>query len=297
MTYSIVARDAATGQLGVAVESRYFSTGSVVTWAEAGVGAVATQSFARIDYGPELLALMRDGRDPRSALNERVAADDGRAVRQVACVDAAGRVAAHTGELCIADAGHITGGGFAVQANMMANDRVWPAMRDAYERASGDLAGRMLAALNAAQAAGGDIRGQQSAALLVVGGEQSARPWLREIELRVEDHRDPLGELARLLRMHRAYQLSDEGEAAILKGDIDAARAAFTRAVELAPEDEQLQFFAGLALLRGGDEANATPLLRSAFATAPGFADLVPRLVRLGTVQQELLARIEALRP
>lgn len=298
MTYSIVARDPATGHLGVAVQSRYFSTGSVVTWAEAGVGAVATQSFARIDYGPEALALMREGQDPMSALGVLVAADEGRAVRQVACVDSGGRVAAHTGERCIGDAGHIIGDGYSVQANMMANGRVWPAMRDAYEGASGDIADRMLAALDAAQAAGGDVRGQQSAALLVVGGTRSDKPWQgREIELRVEDHPRPLDELARLLRMHRAYALSDEGEAAILRGDIDGARSAFERSLALAPEDEQLQFFAGLAMLRGGLEDEGMRLIGAAFATAPGFADLAPRLARLGMVEPDMLARIEALRP
>lgn len=298
MTYSIVARDPATGQFGVAVESRYFSTGSVVTWAEAGVGAVATQAMAKVDYGPEALALMRAGRGAQEALDALVAADDGRALRQVAVIGATGSAAAHTGALCIADAGHSIGDGFSVQANMMANERVWPAMLDAYERAGGDLADRMLAALDAAQAAGGDIRGQQSAALLVVGGARSDAPWRgREIELRVEDHPRPLDELRRLLGLHRAYRLSDEGEAAIIAGDLAKAREMFGRAFALAPEDEQLRFFTGLALLRAGDVAEGERLLRSAFTTAPGFADLVPRLVPLGLVSPGAAARIETLRP
>ncbi|HEY8173386.1 MAG TPA: DUF1028 domain-containing protein, partial [Dehalococcoidia bacterium] len=196
MTYSIVARDATTGELGVAVQSRYFSVGSVVTWAEAGVGAVATQSLARMEYGPEGLELMRAGKSAREALDSLVAADGGSAVRQVAMIDASSNVATHTGERCIAAAGQIVGDGYSVQANMMVDDSIWPAMASMYEASRGDLADRMLAALDAAQAAGGDIRGQQSAAMLIVSGTRGEKPWDgRLLELRIEDHPRPLDEL------------------------------------------------------------------------------------------------------
>ncbi|HWQ29053.1 MAG TPA: DUF1028 domain-containing protein, partial [Dehalococcoidia bacterium] len=203
-TYSIVARDPATGALGVAVQSHYFSVGSIVSWAEAGVGAVATQSIANVDYGPRGLALMREGLSASQALSALLENDPGRDVRQVAMVDARGGVAAHTGTRCIPAAGHLSGDGFSVQANLMANDSVWPAMRDAFERSDGELADRLLAALEAAQNAGGDIRGQQSAALLVVSGERSHEPWRgRLFDLRVEDHPEPVAELKRLVRLRR----------------------------------------------------------------------------------------------
>lgn len=300
MTYSIVARDAATGELGVAVQSRYFSTGSVVTWAEAGVGAVATQSLVKIDYGPRGLTLMRDGASAPDALAQLVAADNGRAVRQVAMIDATGAVATHTGDMCIAAAGHITGDAYSVQANMMTDDTIWPAMRNAYESATGDLSERMMAALDAAQAAGGDIRGQQSANILVVSGTRSDTPWReRTIDLRVEDHPRPLEELRRLLQLKRAYALTDAGDAALAASNIDEAMALYAQAKALAPDDEQILFFAALAMLRQGREQEAFAELRAAFAVTPALADLVPRLVPLGAVADDpaLLARIAALRP
>jgi uncharacterized Ntn-hydrolase superfamily protein len=215
-TYSVVARDAATGDLGVAVQSHWFSVGSLVTWAEAGVGAVATQSFVDPAYGPLGLGLMRAGKSAREALDGLLAADAGRDVRQVAMVDAKGVVAVHTGKKCIEAAGHATGAGWSVQANLMASERVWPAMARAMEQARGDLAERMLAALEAAEAAGGDIRGRQSAALLVVRGASSGRPWAdRAVELRVEDHPRPLEELRRLLRVHRAFDHMNRGDLAV----------------------------------------------------------------------------------
>lgn len=298
MTYSIVARDPATGQLGVAVQSHYFSTGSVVTWAEPGVGAIATQSLARIEYGPEGLTLLREGVVAPDALARLTAADRGASVRQVAMIDAAGRVAAHTGARCIADAGHVTGDNFSVQANMMANDTIWSAMAAAYTSASGDLAERLVAALTAGQTAGGDIRGQQSAAIIVVSGDPTEPAWKREIELRVEDHPAPVEELRRLLRLHRAYRVNGEGDDALGAGDVATAMQRFNEACALAPENDELRFWAALALIRAGREDDAAPMLRQTFARAPGFADLVPRLTPLGMVADvpALLARIDALR-
>lgn len=201
MTYSIVARDAETGEIGAAVQSHYFGAGSVVLWAEAGVGAVATQSIVELSYGPLGLDRMRDGDSAGAALDPLVAADPMSVVRQVAMVDAGGQVAVHTGPACVGRAGHVVGDAVSTQANMMERDTVWGAMHDAYESAAGEpLPDRLLAALDAAEAEGGDIRGRQSAALLVVSGERSAAPWDgRLVDLRVDDHPDPLVELRRLL--------------------------------------------------------------------------------------------------
>jgi uncharacterized Ntn-hydrolase superfamily protein len=297
VTYSIVARDAESGQIGVAVQSRYFSVGSVVTWAEAGIGAVATQSLVNVDYGPEGVALMRAGLTAPQALAALIENDGGRDVRQVAMADARGNIAAHTGARCIEAAGHISGDGFSVQANMMVDGSIWPAMRDAYVDARGDLADRLLAALDAAQAAGGDIRGQQSAALLVVEGERTAKPWKGVVvELRVEDHARPLEELQRLLRLHRAYRLIDAAGSDVAAGRIDEARTRFERALELAPEHDEVQFWVAVTLFAQGREDEASALFGKAFAQNPAMADLVPRLVPLGMVRAQDVARITALR-
>lgn len=294
-TYSIVARDPESGELGVAVQSHYFSVGSVVTWAEAGIGAVATQSMAKVDYGPEGLALMRRGLSAAQALGALVANDEGREVRQVAMVDARGAAAVHTGGRCIPEAGHLTGDGFSVQANLMASSSVWPAMKTAFESATGDLAERLVVALEAAEAAGGDIRGRQSAALLVVSGERSEKTWEgRLFDLRVEDHPEPLAELRRLLRLRRAYRHSDQAEELFVAGKEAEAAAAFAMALELAPEQVELRFWPAVALAAAGREEEAMPLFRETFARAPAFADLLPRLVPLGLFPDDaaLMARI-----
>ncbi|HEY7911642.1 MAG TPA: DUF1028 domain-containing protein, partial [Blastocatellia bacterium] len=212
-TYSIVARDARTGELGVAVQSHWFSVGPIVAWAEAGVGAVATQSFVDPSYGKLGLDLMRAGRAAPDALRGLLASDEGRDVRQVAMIDAAGRVAAHTGAKNIQAAGHLTGENYSVQANLMLSDKVWPAMARAYEASKGDIAERMMAALEAAQAEGGDIRGKQSAALIVVSGKPTGKPWVdRAFDIRVDDHAEPLKELRRLLTIARGYNHMNAGD-------------------------------------------------------------------------------------
>ncbi|MBV9253659.1 MAG: DUF1028 domain-containing protein [Actinobacteria bacterium] len=256
MTYSIVARDPSTGELGVAVQSHYFATGSVVTWAAPGVGAVATQAMAEISYGPLGLDLMRAGKSAPDALRALLAADDASATRQVAMVDASGRVATHTGDKCIADAGHLTGDGWSVQANMMRRDTVWAAMATAYEAAEGDLADRLLAALDAAEAEGGDIRGKQSASLLVVPA--TGARWDTTIDVRVDDHPEPLPELRRLVAMRKAYLSAQDGPA---MGD-----------------NPELAFWMGMALGIGGQVDEAMPLLRKAYAADEGWAELLRRL-------------------
>ena len=234
-TFSIVARDPQSGEMGVAVQSHWFSVGSVVAWAEAGVGAVATQSLVEISYGPLGVALMRAGKSAPEALAALLATDEGRELRQVAMVDREGRVAVHTGERCIAEAGHEAGEGFSVQANMMASPDVWPAMAHTYREAQGDLAERMLTALEAGQAAGGDVRGQQSASILVVKSASTGRPWTDTVmDLRVEDHPQPIRELRRLMRLHRAYQHSNRGDDLLGAGEVEDALHEYRAAAEIA---------------------------------------------------------------
>lgn len=284
-TYSIVARDPATGQLGVAVQSHWFSVGSMVSWAEAGVGAVATQSFVDPAYGPRGLELMRGGLSPAQALAALSSVDEGREVRQVAFVDAAGRVAAHTGSRCIREAGHHVGDGYSVQANMMLNDQVVPAMAAAYKAATGDLAERMLQALEAAERAGGDIRGRQSAAMLIVKGESTGRPWAdRVLELRVEDHPDPLIELRRLITVHRAYEHMNAGDLAVEKGDLDLAKAEYTAATELLPGSLEVQYWAAVTLATVGELDDALPAFRQVFAADPNWVELTRRLTAPGII-------------
>jgi uncharacterized Ntn-hydrolase superfamily protein len=294
-TFSIVARDPETGELGVAVQSHWFSVGSVVAWAEAGVGAVATQSLVEVSYGPLGLALMRAGKSAEEALTALLAADEGRDLRQVAMVDAQGRVAVHTGARCIAEAGHEVGPGFSVQANMMINDTVWSAMAHAYESTEGDLAERLLAALEAGQAAGGDIRGQQSAAILIVKGTSTGRPWADTVmDLRVEDHPEPIRELRRLVQIHRAYQHMNRGDERLGEGKVEEALEEYRAAAALAPHIEELPFWQAVTLADLGRLEEALPIFGRVFAVNPAWADLVRRLPASGLLRDdpEMLRRI-----
>ena len=301
-TFSIVARDPATGEIGVAVQSHWFSVGSLVTWAEAGVGAVATQSFVEPGYGMRGLDLMRRGRSAPRALEQLVAKDAMRDGRQVAMIDARGRVSAYTGKSAIASAGHRIGANFSVQANLMANDRVWPAMADAFEQTRGDLADRMLAALEAGQAAGGDVRGRQSAAILVVRGKSTGRPWIgrdRVFDLRVEDHPQPIAELRRLMQLQRAYAHANAGDELMTQKKVDEALKEYQAASTLAPEIVELPFWHAVTLASIGREADAMPIFRAVFAKEPVWADLLARLPAAGLFPNDaaLIARIQALRP
>ena len=278
-TYSIVARDAATGELGVAVQSHWFSVGSLVPWAESEVGAVATQSFVEPSYGPLGLALMKTGRSAPEALAALLAGDNGREVRQVGMVDAKGRVATHTGKMNIPAAGGQSGEGYVVQANLMEKPTVWPAMARAYEAAKGDLATRMLAALDAAEAEGGDIRGRQSAALVVVKAKASGRPWAdRVFDLRVEDHEKPLEELRRLVGVQRAYNHMGAGDDCVTAKDWACAEREYGAAQRLHPDNAEMAFWYGVALASNGRVADARPLFARAFAADPRWRELVRRL-------------------
>jgi len=284
-TFSIVARDAATGDMGVAVQSHWFSVGSIVTWASAGVGAIATQSFVEPAYGPRGLELMKSGLSAEQALAALLLVDEGREVRQVAFVDTDGNIAAHTGAKCIESAAHHIGDGYSVQANMMLNDTVVPAMAKAYEATEGDLAERLMAALEAAQAAGGDIRGRQSAAMLIVKGESTGRPWAdRVLELRIEDHPTPIAELRRLFRVHRAYEHMNAGDLAVEHEDLELAMAEYGQAAELLPDNVEVQYWAAVTLATSGELDQALPMFRSVFAADPNWVELTRRLIKPGII-------------
>jgi len=287
-TYSIVARDPASGRLGVAVQSHYFSVGSVVTWAEPEVGAVATQSFVDPSYGHLGLELMRSGRSAPETLAGLLAADADREVRQVAMVDAGGKVAAHTGARCIAEAGHIVGDGFSVQANMMHRNSVWSAMAEAYRGAAGDLPDRLMAALDAAEGEGGDIRGMQSAAMLVVDRARTGRPWAdRVVDIRVEDAAHPLVELRRLLGIRRSYLARNLAEAAFARGEIEEGNRQYQLAEQLIGDNPEMRFWHAVALVNARRIEQALPIFRDVFAKDRRWLELAERLVPLGRLRAD----------
>jgi len=287
-TYSIVAYDPETGECGVAVQSHWFSVGSIVSWAEAGIGAVATQSFVEPSYGSLGLALMRAGKSAPEALKALLVADSNRETRQVAILDTQGNVAVHTGSRCVASAGHIVGKNFSVQANMMANDHVWPAMKETFETVEGDLADRLLTALEAAEAAGGDARGKQSAALLVVHGTSTGKAWVdRRFDLRIEDHPDPLVELRRLLRIARAYEHAERGDDFVTEGKVQEAGKEYAAATKFAPEIFELPFWHAISLAGTGDLEKAKPIFAEVFKKEPRWREFVVRLPKAGLLPDD----------
>ena len=294
MTYSIVARDKDTGEFGVAVQSHYFQVGPVVPWAVAGVGAVATQSQVNVSFGPLGLDLMKAGYSAEHALKALLAGDSEPQSRQVALVDAGGGVAAHTGPKCIPAAGHRTGDGFSVQANLMEKDTVWDAMFDAYTSSREPLAERMMAALEAAESEGGDIRGKQSAAMLVVTGKPSGRPWEdRIIDLRVDDAPDPLKELQRLLRVKRAYMAINDSERAADSGDVAAAAMKLQEAVTLAPDMVEIHFWGGLGMAQSGLLDAGCDMMMIAVRKDRRWIATLDRLVASDRLAPELAAQIQ----
>ena len=296
-TFSIVARDPATGELGVAVQSHWFSVGSIVAWAEAGVGAVATQSFVDPSYGPLGLSLMRTGKSGPDALKSLLAGDEGRDVRQVAMIDAQGRVDAWTGKNDIQAAGHHVGKDYSVQANLMLNDKIWPAMAKAFESTKGDLADRMMAALDAAQAAGGDIRGRQSAAIIVVTGKPTGLPWKdRTFDLRVDDSPEPLRELRRLITLQRAYNHMNAGDLAVEKKDNEGALREYGAAEKLVPDNAEMIYWHAVALVNMGRVDESLPLFKRVFTMDRNWIELTPRLPKSGLLPDDpkLIERIVA---
>ena len=299
-TYSIVAYDRETGQLGVAVQSHWFSVGPIVPWAEAGVGAIATQSFVEVSYGPLGLELMRSGKTPEDALRALVSADKNQDVRQVAMVDAQGRVAAHTGKNCIPEAGHTIGDGFTCQANLMLKDTVWDAMAKAFRNTEGELADRLIAALEAAEAEGGDIRGKQSAALIVVRGKSSGLWWRdRLYDLRIEDHPTPVPELKRLLRLNKAYNHMNQGDEYLTENKIEEAMKAYTKAMEMYPGNAEMIFWPAVTLAATGKVEESLPLFEKVFAMDENWAILLPRLPDVGQLPKDeaLIQKILSVAP
>jgi len=282
MTYSVVASDPDSGAFGVAVQSHYFEVGGVVPWVEAGIGAVATQSFAEITYGSLGLERMRNGQSAEAALAALVAADAGEAMRQVGMVDREGRAVAHTGTGCVAHAGHRTGPGWTVQANMMLNPTVPDAMAEAFTSVSGDFLDRLLGALDAAQAEGGDIRGQQAAALLVSASEPGSPKVLR---LHVEDHDQPLVELRRLVGLHRAYEQMSIAQDAVQSGNFDAVIPAIERAYAIAPANTEVTFFRAAMLTMFGDP-RGRPDLDAFLAARPDWREYIRRMVAAGVIPE-----------
>jgi uncharacterized Ntn-hydrolase superfamily protein len=275
-TYSIVARDPETGDLGVAVQSHWFSVGSLCSWARAGIGAVATQSVVEPAYGPDALDRLADGIGAQQALGELLAADPLAAVRQVAVIDTRGGVGVHTGAECIAHAGHVTGEHWSCQANMMARDTVPASMSAAFEAATGELPVRLFAALEAAEAEGGDVRGRQSAAMVVVPAE--GEPWRRTVDLRVEDHHDPVAELGRLLALQRAYDLAGTADDLLASGRGEEAGRLYREAAALAPDSDELLFWSGLALAQSGELQAGVDAVRRAAERHPNWLVLLDRL-------------------
>ena len=276
MTYSLVARDPRTGDLGVAVQSHWFSVGTVVPWGRPGVGVVATQSVAEPAYGPRLLDRLQTGDAPREALDALLQTDEAARYRQVAVLGPAGQPAVHTGDRCIPHAGHVAAEDHAAQANMMARQGVPEAMAGTFAATTGPLARRLLAALHAAERAGGDVRGRQSAALLVVAPR--GEPWRTVVDLHVADHRDPLGELERLMDLHEAYADATRGDDLVAAGRHDEAGAAYAAAARRAPGSLELRFWAALALAARGDAQTAAAEVRAVAAEHPGWMDLLERL-------------------
>lgn len=283
-TYSIVARDAKTGEMAVGVQSHWFSVGTAVPWVEAGVGVVATQSFVNKSFGLRGLALLKEGKSPQEALDILLADDEAREVRQVSILDAQGRVATHTGKQCIRYAGHITGKEFSVQANMMLTDKVWPAMAKAFEQSNGKpLAERVLLAMEAAEREGGDIRGKQSAALIVVKGKATGEPWDdRTIDLRVDDHEKPLDELARLLKVYRAYEHMNNGDLAIEKGEMAKATEEYGKAEAMFPNNLEMKYWHAITLANNGNINEAIKMLREVYKKDKNWKELTSRLPEVG---------------
>ena len=288
-TFSIVARDPNTGDMGVAVQSHWFSVGPLVAWAEAGLGAVATQSFVEPNYGSMGLQMLQFGRSAPDVLKSLLENDKSRDLRQVAMIDYRGRVDAWTGAKNIQSAGHIVGKDYAVQANLMLNDKVWPAMAQAFENAKGDLAERMLAALDAGQAAGGDIRGRQSAALIVVKAKPiPGQPWKGRIfDLRVDDNPDPLKELRRLVTLQRAYNHMNAGDLAVEHKDNEGALREYSAAEKLVPDNAEMIYWHAVALVNMGKVDESLPLFKKVFAMDKNWATLTPRLPKSGLLPED----------
>lgn len=288
-TFSILARDAETGDMAVGVQSHWFSVGTSVPWAKSGVGVVATQSFVDKRYGYEGIELLKKKHTPEEALNTLLEQDKNSAYRQVALLNTKGEIAVHTGEKCVAAAGHKVGDNFVVQANMMLNDSVVERMYQAFALNSHlPLPERIIATMHAAQETGGDIRGKQSAALIVVAGEKPENPWDdRLIDLRVDDHQNPIEELGRLLNTHRAYEYMSEGDTAMENKDPEAALIAYEKSEKLLPNNLEMKFWKSVAIVNSGNVKKAVPLFERIFSIDKSWQNLLKRLPEAGLLEVE----------
>ncbi|RPI68918.1 MAG: DUF1028 domain-containing protein, partial [Ignavibacteriales bacterium] len=251
--------------------------------------------LVNVSFGPRGLELLKQRMNAQQVLDKLISEDEGKDYRQLAIVDAEGNVAAYTGSKCIPDAGHIIGDNFSVQANLMLNDKVWPAMEKAFRESAGPLAERMIAALEAAQNIGGDIRGKQSASLLIVKGVSTGKIWEDKlIDLRIEDHPDPVVELKRLLKVHRAYEHMNKGDLAIEKGDMELALKEYSAAEEMFPENLEMKFWHAVTLASNGKIDESLSIFREVFIKDENWRTLTPRLVPIGllTVSEDDLKKI-----
>ncbi|MDX2430776.1 MAG: DUF1028 domain-containing protein [Bacteroides sp.] len=298
-TFSIVAMDPVTGEMAVGVQSHWFSVGSIVSWGASGIGVVATQSFVNPAYGPNGLKLMAEGKSAEEALKVLVSEDEGRDYRQVAFLDVNGKVSAFTGESCVASASQKIGANYSVQANMMLNENVVPAISKAFDDNAGEpLAERVVLALQAGQKAGGDIRGRQSAALIVVGPEVAEKPWEdKKVDLRVDDHQTPLMELDRLLRVHRAYEHMNRGDLAVEHGNMELALKEYGSAEAMFPENLEMKYWKAVALANNGHLDEALPIFKSVFTSDENWRALTARLPASGllSISEEELKQVLAL--
>lgn len=294
-TFSIVARDSITGEMGVAVQSHWFNVGAIVGWGEAGIGVVATQSFVNPSFGLRGLELLKQGKSPQEAIDELIAADEGRDYRQLAILDAKGRTASYTGKKCIDAAGNIAMNNFSVQANMMLNDKVWSAMSETFQNTTGQLAERMIASLEAAQEVGGDIRGKQSASIMIFKGRSSIKPWEDKlIDLRVEDSDEPIVELKRLLKVQRAYEHMNAGDLAVEKMDMSLAMKEYNAAMEMFPDNLEMKYWTAVTLVNNKRLNDAVPLFTEVFEKDKNWIELTSRLPKSGllTVTDDELNKI-----
>lgn len=283
-TYSIVAKDKKTGEMAVAVQSHWFSVGTIVAWGQSGVGVVATQSFVNPAFGPDGLKLLKEGKDAKQAVDILTEGDEGRDFRQLAVLDNEGVVSAYTGKKCITSAGHIVGDNFSVQANMMLNEEVVPAMAKAFEKnANLPFAERIIKVLKAAEKAGGDIRGRQSAALIVVGPDPAPHPWQdKKIDIRVDDHPEPLAELQRILQVHRAYEHMNRGDLAVETGDMKTALKEYGAAEQMFPDNLEMKYWKAVALANNQRLLEALPIFSEVFSADENWRELTRRLPESG---------------
>ena len=294
-TFSIVARDSITGEMGVAVQSHWFNVGAVVGWGEAGVGVIATQSFVNASFGIKGLDLLKQGKTPGQVVDELIAGDEGRDYRQLAVLDAKGNTASYTGSKCIDAAGNIAGVNYSVQANLMLNDKVWGAMEKAFKDTKGPLAERMIASLEAAQMVGGDIRGMQSASIMIFKGKSTAEPWNDKlIDLRVEDNTSPVAELKRLLAIQRAYEHMNAGDLATEKNDMNLAMNEYNSAMNMFPDNLEMKYWTAVTLANNGKLSEALTIFNIVFASDKNWKELTPRLIKPGllTVSEDDLKKI-----